>query len=89
VPCAAIRNYCIKCFKEGRSIDEVVKLIRRWLVIVDITKIEKKKLDEKPHPLMDKMPDGWDMDNGCIYDRLHKKEIKFDAPEGFPCTCKA
>jgi hypothetical protein len=85
VPCAAIREYCLKYFVEGRSLDEVVKLIRRLLVIVDVSIDEWKKLDEGPSALKDIMPPEWDLETGCIFARLHLAEIKFDPPPGFTC----
>jgi hypothetical protein len=86
VPCAAIREYCLNYFEEGRSLDEVVKLIRRLLVIVDISIDEWRKLDEGSSALKDIMPPGWDLETGCIFARLHWANITFDAPPGFACA---
>lgn len=35
-----------------------------------------------PGPLKTCMPAGWCFDLDCIFDRLHKAGIDFDAPEG-------
>lgn len=86
VPCAAIREYCRSYFYNGRSIDEVAKLIQKLLAIVEITKLEKIKLDEGSPNLQYKMPSGWNPESGCIFERLHVNEIKFDAPPGFACA---
>lgn len=91
VPCAVIRNYCLKYFEENQkywSLDEVVKLIRKLLVIVYISEAERIMLDVGPDALKDRMPSEWDFDNGCIFDRLHKakKEIKFVLHSGLTCA---
>jgi len=90
VPCAFIRDTCLSYFAKDKdySLDDLVKLIRRLLVIVDIAEEERKTLDIGPFALKDKMPPGWDLETGCIYDRLHKAkpEIKFDHPSGFTCS---
>lgn len=86
VPCAAIREYCLNHFEEGQTLNEVVKLIRRLLVIVDISIDERKKLDEGSTALKDIMPPGWDLETGCIFARLHWAEIKFTHPPGLTCA---
>jgi hypothetical protein len=85
VPCAVIRDYCLAYFEQNRSLDEVVKLIRRLLVIVDISEEERKILDTGRSALKDKMPEGWDLEKDCIFARLHSAKIKFDVPLG--CSC--
>lgn len=88
VPCAAIRDYCLRYFNDGRHIDEVVKLIRRLLVVVYTTPDEMKKFDTGRSGLKEKMPNEWDLETSCIFDRLHNKKIQFDVPVGLFCTCK-
>jgi hypothetical protein len=88
VPCAAIRMYCTSYFAAGMSIDEVAKLIRRLLVIVHTDQNEADKFDTGGSGLKDKMPPRWDLETGCIFQRLHEKEIKFTAPDGLACSCK-
>ncbi|OGQ52435.1 MAG: hypothetical protein A3J24_13240 [Deltaproteobacteria bacterium RIFCSPLOWO2_02_FULL_53_8] len=87
VPCAVILKTCLDYFAQnGQSLDEVVKLIRKLLVIVYIAEEERKTLDTGSSALKDKMPPGWDLENGCIFARLHSAKIEFDAPPEFACT---
>ncbi len=89
VPCAFIRDTALRYLNEGRSLDEVVRMTRRFLTIVDITGSERAKLDDGAQALRQVMPAAWDVDSGCIYARLHAKQIDFAPPAKFACDCGA
>ena len=89
VPCAFIRDTALRYLDEGRSLDEVVRMTRRFLAIVDITGSERAKLDDGAQALRHVMPAAWDVDSGCIYARLHAKQIDFAPPVKFACDCGA
>ena len=88
VPCAFLRDACLRKFSEGASIDDVAVWIRPYIVIVDITKIQQKHLDDSLKNggcgLKTTMPVGWSFNKGCIFERLHVAGIEFDPPEGMP-----
>lgn len=87
VPCAYLRNMSIDYVKRGVTVEVIAMMTRRCLSIVEITKCEKKALDQLPDPLLDVMPEGWNPIAGCIYERLHKKNIDFSPHPSMPCTC--
>lgn len=88
VPCAYIRDICLKVFDGAKiydeatvvdaSIEDIVPILRRLLAVVRISQDEWKCLDEGPNALKYSMPDNWDFETGCIYERLHEKNIAFD-----------
>lgn len=88
VPCAFIRNTALHYFGEGRSLDDVAQMTRRFLAVVDITEDERARLDDGPKALRDVMPVSWDPDAGCIYARLHEKGIVFLSGGSTECTCR-
>ncbi len=87
VPCAILRETAIRYFQEERSLDDVVKMLKKWLVIVRIRKDERDLLDKGDAPLKHRMPPDWNEEIGCIYARLHEKGIAFDSPVKRPCCC--
>jgi hypothetical protein len=86
VPCAYIRDLALRYLEEQRSLDEVVQMTRRCLAIVTVTNAEWHRLDRGEDALLDRMPDGWNEQSGCIYERLHVKGIAFLANDR-PCKC--
>ena len=88
VPCAYIRDFCLKFFGTANindevavvdaSLNEIVPIIRRLLTIVEISQEERILLDEGPNALKDRMPANWDIEAGCIFERLHRNNIAFD-----------
>lgn len=87
VPCVFLRDAGLDLFRKGASIDEVARFLRRYVVIVDISVPEQKYLDGSLTSgglgLKNSMPAGWDLQTGCIFQRLHDAAIKFDPPDGF------
>jgi hypothetical protein len=91
VPCVYLRDEVLQRFDRGNSDEEVADFLRSYLVIVKITKQEQKRLDRSEKNgglgLKDSMPKDWQLNTGCIFQRLHDAEIKFDPPEDFQaCT---
>jgi len=76
VPCARIRNDCIKMYTEGKSKEEVASMIERHLWIVLITKQEADKLNRELGWQND-MPAEWQYENGDPFFRLHEAGIVF------------
>ncbi len=90
VPCAYIRDHFLEYFEKNgaeASLNEVAALLEKWLMIVWISENERKKLDDGINSLRDKMPLEWSPVSGCIFARLHEKEIKFDPPLSLGCAC--
>lgn len=87
VPCAFIRNTALRYLLEGRALADVARMTRRLLTIVDITKAEQKLLDNGADSLRDRMPMDWDVERGCIFERLHARSISIKPDEGFACAC--
>lgn len=85
VPCAVLRDTAIRYFEQGRSLNQVVKMLERWLVIVWISPPEKARLDTGTQALKDRMPTGWNEESDCMYQRLHDKNIAFILPAARPC----
>lgn len=88
VPCAFIRATALHYLGEGRSLDDVVQMTKRCLTIVGITQSECDRLDTGSASLRDLMPSSWSAATGCIYARLHVKEIAFTPPADTPCSCQ-
>ncbi|GEM_PF-1751057 len=80
VPCAVLRDTAMSYFEQERSLDQVVKMLERCLVIVWISLPEKDTLDTGTEALKDRMPTGWNEESDCIYQRLHDKNIAFTLP---------
>jgi hypothetical protein len=85
VPCAFMRETAFRCLREGGSLEDVTQMTKRFLTIVDITGYERGMLDDGPESLLDVMPTGWN--DGCIFARLHSKQIVFTPGPGFTCIC--
>ena len=75
VPCALIRNHSYKMFNYGYLIDDVVKMIKKNLIIIHITKEEQKKLDVELG-LKINMPDGWEFGDDP-FERLNAANIQY------------
>lgn len=90
VPCVYLREKCLDLFAEGATIEQVAQFLRRYVVIVDITKDEQGCLDRSiangGMGLKNSMPPGWQLDTGCIFQRLHDANIAFEPPKGYS-TC--
>ena len=90
VPCVFLRDECIARFSNGATIDQVANFLQRNVVIVEITKEEQKRLDGSitngGMGLKNSMPNEWQFDTGCIFQRLHAAKIAFDPPQEFG-TC--
>ena len=89
VPCAEILRICLGALDklsdgagiapEEASVAQLVPLIKRLLRIVKIDESERKRLDEGTYSaLKDKMPTGWTVETGCIFQRLHTTEIELE-----------
>lgn len=71
----AIRDGCMAMFKEGRTVDDVVAVIDKYLHIVLISKDEAHHLDHVLN-LKTKMPDGWVFGEGALLARLAFADIE-------------
>lgn len=88
VPLAFIRDRCLELLQtryprhdlasRAAALPELVAIVRRWLVIVDVSEDERRSLDEGEQSLKDRMPPGWDPEVGCLFARLHCFRIPFD-----------
>lgn len=76
VPCALIRDQSIKMYREGKSVEDVAKMIERNLAIVLISGEEMNILDNK-NKWKTTMPNGWDFESGDPFSRLIQAGIKF------------
>lgn len=88
VPCAYIRSISIERYQQKWAVERVAELIQRLLCIVDIPHDDRRKLDEGSGALKDTMPDRWDPETGCIYQRLHYMKIDFEKSHASRlCAC--
>lgn len=87
VPCAVLRNLASDCFAEHRSVHQVTALLRRLLVVIWIEQNDRRLLDDGSDNLRSIMTPGWHPSGGCLYARLHAKNIAFSPVPGYPCTC--
>lgn len=88
VPCAVLRNIAFSLYADRWSVMHVAALMKRLLVVAYIPKESKSLLDSGEHCLRDRMPDSaWDPIEGCIYVRLHAKNIDVPFIAEYPCTC--
>ena len=87
VPCLYLLEKCKERFSGGASVEDVADFLVRHVVIVKISKAQQKRLDasKKNGGIGHKntMPDGWQPDQDCIFQRLHKAEINFTPPKEF------
>ena len=86
VPLKLLRDRCIKMLEANASVHTVARWLRDYLAIVEITKRQAHALDHV-HRWKTSMPPGWDFENGCIYERLHRAGITFLAHSAAPCRC--
>lgn len=78
VPRVVICEQCHALFKNGASIDEVARFIRKYLKIVLISKEERDRLDKNENlNLRQRMPDGWSFDCDSEFARLHTVGISY------------
>lgn len=89
VPCAVLRSLSVQHFTDMWSVRQVADLLRRLLVVIWIKRNERQLLDNGPRNLRSTMPSGWLAGTGCVYARLHNKEIHFQPAQGYPCRCGA
>ncbi len=87
VPCAVQRDIACEMFRNGHSVYDVAQLLKKLHVVIWIDQAECQSLDTGPGNLKHRMPMGWSTDTGCIYARLHDKQIPFEPPPSHPCTC--
>lgn len=89
VPCAYVQAKATTLLRHGIPAEEVAEWIEPYLRVVEIEKIDAKRLDG-PEGLKDTMPEPWDFGRDCVYQRLHRLNIAFRPPvEGPDCTCGA
>ncbi|NEX60049.1 DNA translocase FtsK [Noviherbaspirillum galbum] len=84
VPCAFILKNCVDLFEQEWSVDEVAWLLQRMLGVVNITFDERDALDNGENNLKFTMPSNWHPLTGCVYARLHDKNIDLE----HACTCQ-
>jgi hypothetical protein len=73
VPCAYIRNIAFRMYHDGRTEDDVAKMVRRILKIALLTPDEANRVDQKYKIAM---PDSWDYTKDSITARLDEYGIK-------------
>lgn len=76
VPCAFIRDECMKMYGDDAEIKDVAEAIEHHLKIILITKEEASFLDYEKG-LKTSMPSGWVFNKSDVYARLHEANIKF------------
>lgn len=101
VPLAFIRDRCLALLQEryptgeessrATAMVELAALVRRWLVIVQVSVEEWQALDKGLLNLKYTMPSDWNPETGCLFARLHKFNIPFemnaDVAPTWRCTC--
>lgn len=83
VPCAKIRDEVRERFTAGYNLQDMVRFIRKYYAIVQISEGERERLDNGLR-LKVEMPAGWDWKNGCLFERLHAAHIDFIPPDPLP-----
>jgi hypothetical protein len=83
VPCAYIRDKVRDCLTDGTPVEGIARFVRKHYAVVKISREEQIRLDDELN-LKTKMPDGWDWETGCLFERLHAAKIKFNPPESLP-----
>jgi hypothetical protein len=79
IPCAFIRREAVRRLKRGHSVNQLADFICEHLIIVEITKEEQICVDNKWKAVM---PDNWDWEIGCKFQRLHECGIEFSGECG-------
>lgn len=89
VPCVFIFAECERRFRAdpGLDISVMSAWLKRYLVAVEIPKVVADQLDG-PMGLKMVMPEGWNWEGGCVFERLHKANLSFDLPPGSMCCTK-
>jgi hypothetical protein len=87
VPCVDIGRRAREYFENGWSIHDVASLLRRWLVIIWIDQKYREVPDHDFRQPQVAYPADWDPLNGCLYARLHDKQIPFIPAPGRSCIC--
>jgi hypothetical protein len=88
VPCAVLRDIAFDLYADRWSVMHVAALMKRLLVVAYIPQEGKLLLDSGRRCLRNRMPDSaWDPMEGCIYARLHAKNIDVPFIAEYPCTC--
>jgi hypothetical protein len=82
VPRALIVRECRRRLAAGEAVADIAAFIRPFVVIVKISKEERRYLDFEVNGTGWKtvMPDSWSFETGGIYARLHGAGIRFDPP---------
>lgn len=91
VPVKRLREYLVpyenlldrvaEMFKEGKTVEDVAKMLQRLLRVILITEDELLYLEKLG--LKNKMPDGWDWDHGDVKARLNEAEMEI-CPQANP-----
>lgn len=77
VPCSVIIWESIRLLEEGKSHEEIAKLIAKHWKIVFISKEEASFIDTKKGlNLQHNMPANWDFETGDSFDRLKLAKIE-------------
>ncbi|MDO6536248.1 hypothetical protein [Alteromonas stellipolaris] len=77
VPRKVLCSEAHKMFAEGASIEEVAELLERFLKVVLITREEQRYMDSAAGlGLRQRMPEGWNFNDGDSLARLNAAEIK-------------
>lgn len=79
VPCAYLARECMREFNEGKTVDEVIALLDRYLGIAHISREERIHLDFKLR-YRDTMPPSWVFGIGHPLERLVKAGITIELP---------
>lgn len=87
VPCAVLRHVAAQCYADQWSIMQVAALLRRLHVVIWLRNEFKGTLDNGRGNVRSRMPVSWSVDKGCLYARLHDKNVPFEPAPGYPCTC--
>lgn len=87
VPCVYLRDECLRRYKNGAIVEAIADFLQRHVVVIKISKEQQKHLDGSMRNghlgLKNKMPEGWEPDRDCIFQRLHEAKISFTPPKGF------
>lgn len=79
VPRVTICKKCHEMFDNGHTVEDVAKFIRKFLKIVFISKEEQKHLDKRVGlNLRQRMPEGWEFETGCPFERLTVGKIEYE-----------
>lgn len=75
VPCALLRNRAFEMYWDNKTVEDVAKMLERFLRIAHIAPEEARRLDiELGHKTT--MPPGWDFETGSVMARLEAAGIE-------------